>query len=123
MDDSGTCGSGGLLASDGHTASAVISTPGFAQASCGYLGSSDGWTQLRSAYTLKKYPSAPDGNVVETARLKVDGLGHQHATLAVGFGSTTTAAESAATGSLAAGFAAVASAYAAGWHSYLGSLK
>ena len=123
MDDSGTCGSSGLLASDGHTASAVISTPGFAQASCGYLGSSDGWTQLRSAFMLKKYPSAPDGNVVETARLKVDGLGHQHATLAVGFGSTTTAAESAATGSLAPGFAAVASAYAAGWHSYLGSLK
>jgi len=123
MDDSGTCGSDALLASDGHTASAVVSAPGFAQASCGYLGTSDGWTQLRSTYALKKYASAPDGNVVETARLKVDGLGHQHATLAIGFGSTSTSAAAAASGSLASGFAAVASAYAAGWHSYLGSLK
>jgi glucoamylase len=123
MDDSGTCGSGGLLASDGHTASAVVSAPGFAQTSCGYLGTSDGWTQLRSTFNLKKYASAPGGNVVETAQLKVNGLGHQHATLAVGFGSTTTAAASAANGSLAAGFAAAASAYAAGWHSYLASLK
>jgi glucoamylase len=123
MDDSGTCDSGQLLASDGHTASAVVSTPGFAQTSCGYLGTSDGWTQLRSAFTLRQYTSAPDGNVVETARLKVDGLGQQHATLAVGFGSTAPAAAAAAQGSLGAGFPAVASAYAAGWHSYLASLK
>jgi glucoamylase len=123
MDDSGTCGSGQLLASDGHTASAVVATPGFAQTSCGYLGTSDGWTQLQSSFMLKQYTSAPDGNVVETARLKVNGLGQQHATLAVGFGSTTPAAVDATQSSLASGFAAVASAYAAGWHSYLASLK
>jgi glucoamylase len=121
MDDSGTCSSGQLLASDGSTASAVIATPGFAQTSCGYLGTSDGWTQLRDTFMLKQYTSAPSGNVVETARLKVDGTGQRHATLAVGFGGTSAEAFSAARGSLAAGFPAVASAYAAGWHSYLGS--
>jgi glucoamylase len=123
MDDSGTCDSGQLLASDGHTASAVLATPGFAQTSCGYLGTSDGWTQLQSTYALKQYTSAPSGNVVETARLKVDGVGQQHATLAVGFGGTTGDALTAAQGSLTAGFSAASSAYADGWHSYLSSLK
>jgi glucoamylase len=122
MDDSGTCRSGQLLASDGHTASAVVATPGFAQASCGYLGASDGWTQLQSGYRLKEYTSAPDGNVVQTARLELDGVGQQHATLAVGFGGTTADALTAAQGSLAAGFPAVSSSYADGWHSYLSSL-
>ena len=124
MDDSGSCGSGSLVATDGHTASAVLAAPAFAQTSCGYLGTSDGWTDLRSDYALDgHYSSAPNGNVVQTARLKVDGLGQQHATLAVGFGSTAAAATAAAQGSLAAGFPAVSSAYAAGWHSYLDSLK
>ena len=123
MDDSGTCRSGQLLASDGHTASAVLATPGLAQTSCGYLGTSDGWTQLRSTHTLKPYTSAPDGNVVETARLQVNGVAQQRATLAVGFGATAPAAAAAAQGSLTAGFSAVASAYAHGWHSYLSSLR
>lgn len=72
---------------------------------------------------LRQYTSAPDGNVVETARLKVDGVRQQHATLAVGFGATSADAAAAAHGSLAAGFPAAASAYAGGWHTYLSSLK
>jgi len=123
MDDSGTCRGGQLVASDGHTASAVLAAPGLAQASCGYLGTSDGWTQLRTTHQLKQYSSAPDGNVVETARLKLNGLGQQHATLAVGFGSTSTDALGAARGSLTAGFPATSTAYAGGWHAYLASLK
>jgi glucoamylase len=110
MDDSGSCGCGALVASDGQTASTVLATPGFAQTACGYLDISDGWTQLRSTYTLKQHISAP-GNVGETARLKVDGVGQQHATLA------------AAQGSLTAGYPAVSPAYAGGWHAYLFSLK
>jgi glucoamylase len=110
MDDSGSCGCGALVASDGQTASAVPLRPGFAQTACGYLGISDGWTQLRSAYTLKQHTSAP-GNVGEAARLKVDGVDQQHATLA------------AAQGSLTVGYPAVSSAYAGGRHAYLLSLK
>ena len=124
MDDSGTCASGQLLATDGTTASALIASPALAQTSCGYLGSSDGWTDLRSDFAMDwHYASAPDGNVVETGRLKLDGTGQQHATLALGFGGTTAAALSAAQASLAGGFRAAASAYAAGWHDYLASLK
>jgi len=124
MDDSGSCGSGHLLASDGTTASALIASPDFAQTSCGYLGTSDGWTDLRSDYTMNwHYTSATNGNVVETGRLKINGTGQQHATLALGFGGTSPAALSAAQASLASGFPAVSSAYAAGWHDYLSSLK
>jgi glucoamylase len=124
MDDSGTCGSGRLLASDGATASALLASRDFAQTSCGYLGTSDGWTDLGSDYAMGwHYPSATNGNAVETGRLKLDGTGQQHATLALGFAGTTSAALSAAQASLASGFPAVSSAYAAGWHDYLSSLK
>ena len=51
------------------------------------------------------------GNVGEAARLKIDGVGQQHATL------------TAAQGSLTVGYPAVSSAYAGGWHAYLLSLK
>jgi glucoamylase len=124
MDDAGTCGSAQLLASDGTTASALLASPGFAQTSCGYLGTSDGWTDLRSDYSMDwHHTSAPSGNVVQTGRLRVDGTGRQHTTLTLGFGGTSSAALSAAQTSLASGFPAVSSAYAAGWHSYLASLK
>src|SRR5207249_2719666 len=85
------------------------------QTSCGYLGTSDGWTDLRSDYAMDwHYPSATSGNVVETGRLKLDGTGQQHATLALGFAGTTPPALSAAQASLASGFPAVSSAAAAG---------
>src|SRR6266581_8035343 len=124
MDDSGTCGSAQLLASDGTTASALIAGPEFAQTSCGYLGTSDGWTDLRSDHTMDwHYASAPNGNVVETGRLRINGTGQQHATLALGFGGTTPSALAAAQASLSSGFPAVSSAYGAGWRGYLSSLK
>jgi glucoamylase len=123
MDDSGTCRGGQLAASDSHTASDVIATPGFTRTSCGYLGSSDGWTQLSSDFKLTHYTSAPDGNVVQTGRLDLNGVSRRQATLAVGFGATAPAAHAAADGSLAGGFPAIAASYAAGWHRFLGSLK
>ncbi len=124
MDDSGSCGSGRLLASDTSNASALVASPDFAQTSCGYLGTSDGWTDLRSDYAMDwHYMSAPNGNVVETGRLKVDGVGQRHVTLAVGFGATTSAALAAGQASLSSGFPAVSSSYAAGWHAYLAALK
>ncbi len=123
MDDSGTCRGGDLLTSDGHTASDVTATSGFGQTSCGYLGSSDGWTQLKSGFKLKHYGSAPDGNVVETGKLDLNGVSRTRATLAIGFGQDTAAATTAAHGSLATGFRRAAAAYSRGWHAFLGSLK
>ncbi|WP_224248516.1 glucan 1,4-alpha-glucosidase [Hyalangium gracile] len=124
MDDSGTSDDGVLLAQDGSAASALLSRPAFEKTSSGYLGASDGWTDLRDDFVMNwDYRSAPDGNVVQTGRLPLNGLGHrQSATLALGFGPSADEAREAAKGSLRAGFEQVARSYAQGWHTWLGSL-
>src|SRR6476646_7088198 len=45
-DDSGNCSNSALVAHDTQSAAALISRPGLAQASCGFKGASDGWTDL-----------------------------------------------------------------------------
>jgi glucoamylase len=124
MDDSGRSSGTDLLASDGTVASALTAAPAFKRASNGYLGTSDGWQDLRNDYKMNwTYTSAPNGNVVQTGKAAVNGKGTRHMTIALGFGGDTGAALTAARGSLAAGFTAVSTAYQAGWHSYLASLK
>jgi glucoamylase len=124
MDDSGRSAGTNLLASDGTVASALVAQPAFTKVSNGYLGTSDGWQDLRSDDKMDwTYDSAPNGNVVQMGKTEVNGKGTHHLTLALGFGGGTSAALAAATGSLGAGFTTVASNYESGWHSYLGSLK
>jgi hypothetical protein len=50
------------------------------------------------------YRSSPDGNVVQTARLQVDGVDNQDATLSLGFAGTIDGAIQGAQASLATGF-------------------
>ncbi len=58
----------------GGIASALVADEPFSAVSNGYLGTSDGWTDLAADHGLNwRYPSAPDGNVVQTARLALDG--------------------------------------------------
>jgi glucoamylase len=125
MDDSATGQNGQLLASDGKAASALVAAPGFGQVSSGYLGKSDGWTDLKSDYKMDwNYRSASSGNVVQTARTSVNGLpDNQHLTLSLGFGGTSSGALGEAQGSLANGFQKAETDYRAGWHGYLDSLK
>ncbi len=53
-----------LTARKGATGMAVESTLGFTKASVGYVGSSDGWTDLASNYVLDwEFDQAPNGNV------------------------------------------------------------
>ncbi|WP_407736837.1 glucan 1,4-alpha-glucosidase [Hyalangium sp.] len=124
IDDSGTSEDGVLIAQDSIAASALLSHPDFEKTSNGYLGASDGWTDLRDDFKMNwSYRSAPDGNVVQTGKLPVTGLGHkQSATLVLGFGETADEARDAAEGSLQTGFELVAQTYAGGWHNWLGSL-
>jgi glucoamylase len=124
MDDSGSTEGDALLARDGTAASALISQPAFVRTSSGYLDSSDGWTDLRDDFVMDwTYRSAPDGNVVQTAKLPVSGIGGwQHVTIALGFGTTLSDALAAARGSLQEGFEPVAQRYADGWHEWLDSL-
>ncbi len=124
-DDSGICSRSALIAFDSQASAAVITRPGLIEASCGYKGTSDGWTDL-SAHDrmLWHFASAPTGNIVETGRTALTGTrGRQELTLALGFGARAGDAVSAARASLSAGWSGLASRYAAGWHSYLASLK
>ncbi len=133
-DDTGVSGPGrSLLSSDGTNASAVVTRPGLRRTSSGYLGTSDGWTDLASDHDLDgRYDATEPGNVVQTGRIKVNGLAHhQHVTVSIGFAPSGTghstasqarAALATARASLSTGFAAARSAYDAGWAHYLAGL-
>jgi glucoamylase len=123
-DDSGTVAHGALLSQDATSGSALVADPAFGRSSTGYLGASDGWTDLRSDHRMDwQYRSSPNGNIVQTAETRLDGLRHQHLQLALGFADTSAAALATARASLGRGFGRVARAYADGWHRYLASLK
>jgi glucoamylase len=109
-----------LVASDAGKTSALLSSTGFIETTNGYLGTSDGLTQLRAGGRLvNQYPRAADGNAVQVARVH----GGQPFTLALGFGQGTEEALTNARASLQKGFARVRAAYESGWHKYLESLR
>jgi len=123
-DDTGATEGNALLASDAKTASALIGAPAFGATSSGYMGASDGWTDLKDDFTLNGRFDAPTaGNVVQTAQTKLDGVNHRRLTVALGFGASRSAALKTAQASLERGFGAAAGAYQAGWHGYLSSIK
>ena len=102
-DDRGGSAADRLFAYDDRYASALATKPAPARTSSGYVGTSDGWTDLRDDFrmdwTYQRAHSA--GNVAQIAELPLTGLGSaRHATLALGFGRTpglalTTAADAA----------------------------
>jgi glucoamylase len=116
-----------LLATDGQmkVASALVASRAFTETSNGYLGTSDGATDLSQHYQLTAhYSSAPNGTVVQTGRLPVTGLpGSKHLTLALGFAATESTALDTANASLGAGFGQLSQQYATGWAQYLNSLN
>ncbi len=123
-DDSGEVRGDALVASDSEVASALMTTPGTGQKSTGYLGTSGGLQDLKDNYQMDwSYQSSPDGNVVQTAELPVNGVGAQNVTLALGFAPTTDGAIANAQASLSSGFQQALTAYTTGWYDYLASLK
>jgi len=125
-DDVGESQGRTLIARDDRLASALRTEPAAARVSSGYMGASDGWTDLRDDFEMDwAYARAPTkGNVVQVAELPVTGkAGHRHATLALGFGASAAAASSTAGAALDGGFDRAADRYAAGWHAYLGGLE
>jgi glucoamylase len=134
-----------LLAIDGDQASALISSSGFAaqeevvrdtvrpfnraadlKMSNGYLGRSDGLTELRgrgNSPGITSYFRADNGNVVQVAALRTsqDSSGSYvtRCTLALSFGKSPREALWDARASLARGFARTRRDYEAGWHAYL----
>ena len=120
MHDSAWSQGGALLASDADKASALISSTGFDLETSGYLGTSDGLTQLRRHGRLAEtHARAADGNVVQVARVKPEAP----FTLALGFGREPDEALRHALQSLFKGFAVARSEYERGWHDYVRSLR
>jgi len=160
MHDSAWTEGDALVAIDGNKASALVSSSGFAfrdeamralgrvpeganelEATNGYLGTSDGLTELKKNWnrtSFTPYARAENGNVVQVAALKNVGVSLRgrpawgdrgrppsdaptakpHCTLALGFGATTAQALKNARASLAKGFARVRREYETGWHKY-----
>jgi glucoamylase len=124
-DDLGETRGHALVARDDKLASALVSKPAATRVSNGYLGKSDGWTDLRDDFRMDwTYArAAAKGNVAQIAELPVTGRpGHRRATLSLGFGASAGAASSTAGTALRGGFRTAARRYAAGWHAYLGRL-
>jgi glucoamylase len=123
-DDRGTSTGGQLVASDDAGATVVAAKPGFDQTTSGYRGSaSDPWEDLEADKQLSAYDATEPGNVVQGARVPVDGTARdQTFTLAIGFGRDTAGAAAAAKASLKTGFSAAERSYDAGWAQYLDSL-
>lgn len=146
MHDSAWSEGDALLAIDGDKASALISSSSFAptsvairdseqiaysnlETSNGYLGTSDGLTELRrsGARQVPHYGRANNGNVVQVAALNglqasSRGSRNTHCTLALAFGRTPGEALRNARASLLKGFARTRHEYEAGWHDYTARL-
>lgn len=124
-DDTGRTQDGALVATDGHSSDALAASSGFRKTSSGYLGVSDGRTDLAADHRMDwTYHAAEPGNVVQTGLTRLTGLaGGRRLTLAIGFGTSASAALATAHASLAAGFDAALRRYRAGWHRYLSGLR
>jgi glucoamylase len=116
----------GTTAYDKTSATALATAPALTKTSVGYMGASDGWTDLRDDHGMDwAYDAATTpGNVVQTGATSLTGLrGHRHLTLALGFGAKPDAAQQTADAALRTGFDRAARDYAAGWHRYLDGLR
>jgi glucan 1,4-alpha-glucosidase len=112
-----------LLTTQGETHAALMSDKGYERTSNGFVGESDGWTDLHDYKLDFDYATATDGNVLQTGELRVGSRGPTTHTLALAFGDSDQAAEAAARGTLHASFADRAAAYRTEWHRYLRSLR
>ena len=95
-----------LVASEGQAAGALVAARGFERTSSGFVGTSDGWTDLEQDMRLDfDYDTATDGNVLQTGELALDERSSTEFTLALGFGDSAAAAERVARDSLGQQFA------------------
>jgi len=126
MHDSGWIDGDWLVAADADKASALtVFNEGFDQETNGYLGTSDGLSQLRHNGSITRYPRADEGNIVQVARLRSRSLRSSptmHFTVVLGFGRTSTEAVSNGQASIRKGFEAARTEYQQGWHAYVATL-
>jgi glucoamylase len=74
-----------LVAEKNGTWLAVAPNVPYSKLSCGYVGQSDGWTDLNFNYRMDwEFDQAPDGNIALTGELALDGAGEFLIGLALG---------------------------------------
>jgi glucoamylase len=117
MHDSAWSEEDALVANDGNTATALISSPAFDATTNGYLNRNEGLTQLRSQHRLITQARVDDGNVVQVGQLPLTSK-QASFTLALGFGKDGTEAKRAAKTSLSRTFESVYKEYVRGWTTY-----
>jgi glucoamylase len=106
---------------DGYALALACSVP-FLKRSVGYVGSSDGWQDLKAHKQMtRQYTRAPNGNVALTAEID---LIHSrgHCELALGFGKSPEEAALNGISSLRDGFDNIKHQYLAGWQHWRKSL-
>ncbi|MDX6530981.1 MAG: glucoamylase [Blastocatellia bacterium] len=123
MHDTGGRNGDWLVASDADKASALTSTSGLGDETNGYLGTSDGLTQLRRNGSLNPFVAAANGNVVQVARVSSGPLlTAGQFTLVLSFGRNPDEAIRNGKASLRKGFAATRREYELGWRAYNATL-
>ena len=107
---------------DTPVASALVSSAGFITTSTGYVGASDGGTDLAADGKLDgTYASAGPGNIAQTGSIALTGARTEFA-LALGFGASVQEALDTANASVDKGFPKVFKEYTKEWKQYLQSL-
>ncbi|MHC4714642.1 MAG: glycoside hydrolase family 15 protein, partial [Planctomycetota bacterium] len=108
-----------LIAWKNDTYLALGADVGFAETSCGFVGHSDGWQDLRNNLTMGwHFERAENGNVACTARVDTSS-GYQF-TVGIAFGEGRHAAVTQLVQSLSADFAELKRRYARQWHRVCG---
>jgi len=103
-----------LLAERKGTWLALAATVPFSRVSCGYVGKSDGWTDLSGNFQMDwEFDHAPDGNIALTGELDLTGT--REFTMGLAFGNSRHHAVSTLFQSLSAPFAEHQKRYADQW--------
>ncbi|MGI8897652.1 MAG: glycoside hydrolase family 15 protein [Pyrinomonadaceae bacterium] len=127
MRDSAWLDGAWLVATDGDKASALtVADAGLRDETNGYLGTSDGLTQLRRAGSIGRHLRAVDGNVVQVARVQFP-LGMARSTnrftIVLSFGRDPDEAVRTGQASVKKGIGAARAGYQRGWHEYIKTLR
>jgi glucoamylase len=104
-----------LLAWKDGSSMAMAADCGFSRASCGYVGASDGWQDLKQNFTMDwQFGSALNGNISVMGEIEASST--REFTVAIGFGEGHHAALSATMGALAAPFEVHLKRFIEQWH-------
>ncbi len=104
-----------IVAWKNHTSLAMAADCGFSRASCGYVGASDGWQDLKQDLTMDwEFGSALNGNVAVMGEINLQGS--RDFTVAIGFGEGDHAALSSTMGALSTPFQKHLTRFVEQWH-------